>query len=220
MSLITAQDLKRGFSVGQETVWGVDGITLGIQAGLMTALRGRSGSGKTTLMNMLSTLDRPTEGTIFFDGVDITAASDAEREKIRRTRIGIVFQSVALISIMTAYENVEFALRIADYPQRDRNKRVMECLSLVGLQARAHHMPQELSGGEQQRVAIARGIAHKPDVVFADEPTAELDTASGLSVIKLFRELSGETTFVIATHDDVLSNMSDTVYNLEDGKLV
>ena len=153
----------------------------------LTILRGKSGSGKTTLLNIIGALDAPTSGEVFFGGRNITGLSDKEREKLRRQKIGFVFQSVSLIPMMTVYENVEFALRLSNY-KGDRKKRVEECLHLVGLGKRAQHMPQELSGGEQQRVAIARAIAHAPQVLFADEPTAELDTATSLAVIKLFKD--------------------------------
>ena len=167
-------------------------------------------------------LDQPTEGSVILDGMKITDMSETERDRIRRTKIGFVFQSVALVSMMTAYENVEFALRIANYPAELRKKRAEECLRLVGLSSRMKHMPQELSGGEQQRVAIARAIAHSPSVIFADEPTAELDTTTGLQVVKIFRDLveSEKATIVMTTHDVGLMDVADAVYELEDGVLV
>lgn len=147
--------------------------------------------------------------------------SDAQREEFRKTNVGFVFQSVALIPMMTAYENVEFLLRLAKYPGNKR-KRAEECLKLVGLGQRMHHMPQELSGGEQQRVAIARAIAHKPRIIFADEPTAELDTATGLQVMKIFRELIQKegVTIVMTTHDMGLLEIADCIYHLEDGEII
>jgi putative ABC transport system ATP-binding protein len=173
-------------------------------------------------MNILGALDQPTEGSVILDGMKITDMSETERDRIRRTKIGFVFQSVALVSMMTAYENVEFALRIANYPAELRKKRAEECLRLVGLSSRMKHMPQELSGGEQQRVAIARAIAHSPSVIFADEPTAELDTTTGLQVVKIFRDLveSEKATIVMTTHDVGLMDVADAVYELEDGVLV
>jgi putative ABC transport system ATP-binding protein len=136
--------------------------------------------------------------------------------------MGFVFQSVALVSMMTAYENVEFILRISGFPLRERKKRVETCLHLVGLSARMNHLPQELSGGEQQRVAIARAIAHKPKVIFADEPTAELDTNTGLQVVKIFKDLIVQegTTVVMTTHDPGLMDVADKVYELEDGEII
>ena len=197
--MIEVKDIKRGFpSAEGETFWALKGISLTIPEGKLTILRGRSGSGKTTLMNILGLLDDPTEGTIIFDGTDVTNHSALEKEKIRRQQIGFVFQSVALI------------------------ERAMECLRLVGLANRADHMPAELSGGEQQRVAIARAIAHKPKVLFADEPTAELDTNTALTVVKIFRELTEHEgiTIVMTTHDVGLMELGDQVYELEDGERI
>ena len=220
--MIEVKDIKRGFpSAEGETFWALKGISLTIPEGKLTILRGRSGSGKTTLMNILGLLDDPTEGTIIFDGTDVTNHSALEKEKIRRQQIGFVFQSVALIPMMTAFENVDFALRLAKY-EGDRTERAMECLRLVGLANRADHMPAELSGGEQQRVAIARAIAHKPKVLFADEPTAELDTNTALTVVKIFRELTEHEgiTIVMTTHDVGLMELGDQVYELEDGERI
>ena len=186
----------------------------------LTILRGKSGSGKTTLLNIIGALDAPTSGEVFFGGRNITGLSDKERERLRRQKIGFVFQSVSLIPMMTVYENVEFALRLSNY-KGDRKKRVEECLHLVGLGKRAQHMPQELSGGEQQRGAIARAIAHAPQVLFADEPTAELDTATSLAVIKLFKDLVEKqgVTIVMTTHDMSLMDAGDMVYTLTDGSV-
>ncbi len=220
--IITAEGVARSFKVGDSDFWALQNISLGIPTGKLTMLRGRSGSGKTTLMNILGALDRPTKGSVVVDGVDITAASESARDEVRRTKIGFIFQSVALVSMMTAYENVDFGLRIAGFPASERRKRAEECLKLVGLGARMNHLPQELSGGEQQRVAIARAIAHRPAVLFADEPTAELDTATGLAVMKTFRELVAEqgVTLVMTTHDSSLVELADCVYELSDGQLV
>ncbi len=220
--LIIVNNVKKGFPVaGGETFWALKGISLTVPEGQLTILRGRSGSGKTTLMNLLGALDDPTEGEILFDGQDITGLSEEKKGRLRRQSIGFVFQSVALIPMMTAQENVEFALRLARY-EGNRTERALECLRMVGLRARADHMPAELSGGEQQRVAIARAIAHKPKVLFADEPTAELDTNTGLTVVKIFRELTEQEgiTIVMTTHDTGLMELGDRVYELEDGELI
>lgn len=220
--IIVAKGIQKGFPViGGQTFWALKGVDLAIPKGALTVLKGRSGSGKTTLMNILSALDLPTEGEVYFGETDITKLSEREREKIRRHRLGFIFQSVALIPVMTAYENVEFALRMAKY-KGDRKRRAEECLRMVGLGNRLQHLPQELSGGEQQRVAIARAIAHKPEAIFADEPTAELDTNNGLQVIKIFKELTAAEgiTIVMTTHDTELMKLGDKVYQLEDGELV
>lgn len=197
------------------------GVDIHIPAGKLTMLRGRSGSGKTTLMNILSALDYPKSGTVVLEGNHLEKMSEGEREVFRKDHVGFVFQSVALIPMMTAYENVEFLLRLAKY-KGNKKKRAEECLKLVGLGQRMHHMPQELSGGEQQRVAIARAIAHNPKIIFADEPTAELDTATGLQVMKIFRDLIEKegVTIVMTTHDMGLLEIADCIYHLEDGEIV
>ena len=218
--ILTTEGVGRSFQTQGDDFWALKDISVEIPKGKLTILRGRSGSGKTTLMNILGALDLPTEGKVFFSGDDITAYSDEKRTMLRRKKIGFVFQSVALIPMMTAYENVDFALRMAEY-KGDRKERVMECLHLVGLGNRADHMPQELSGGEQQRIAIARAIAHRPEVIFADEPTGALDTMTGLAVVKIFRELCEKegVTIVMTTHDPGLMDFGDQVYELEGGRL-
>lgn len=219
-TVLSAQNISRQFKIGDGSVVdALKNINLEVEQGRLVCLRGRSGSGKTTLINILGALDRQTNGTVIFDGNDTGEMSDAQRDKMRRYQMAFVFQSVALISTMTAYENVEFALRLSGAPLGERSKRAKECLTQVGLDKRMHHRPGELSGGEQQRVAIARAIAHKPKIIFADEPTAELDSQTGLAVVKLFRDLlaDGELTIVMTTHDEAMMELADVVYTLEDG---
>ena len=220
-NIIVAEGVKRCFKTHGGDFWALNGIDAQVPQGKLTILRGRSGSGKTTLMNILGALDKPTQGKVFLEGKDIAALDENRRARIRRTDIGFVFQSIALIPMMNALENVEFALRMTRY-RGNRTQRAMECLKLVGLGQRSGHMPQELSGGEQQRVAIARAIAHRPKVLFADEPTGALDTNTGLSVVKLFQELTQQegVTIVMTTHDTGLMELGDTVYELEGGELV
>ncbi len=220
-NIIQTEKVGRAFKTQGDDFWALKEISIEIPKGKLTILRGRSGSGKTTLMNILGALDLPTEGSVKFADEELTKLSEEERTLLRRKKIGFVFQSVALIPMMTAYENVDFALRMADF-KGDRKERVMECLHLVGLSNRADHMPQELSGGEQQRIAIARAIAHRPEVIFADEPTGALDTMTGLAVVKIFRELCEKegVTIVMTTHDIGLMEFGDQVYELEGGLLV
>ena len=221
-AILKTVNVTRRFPVaGSEDFVAVDGVSLEIPRGCLAILKGRSGSGKTTLMNMLGALDFPSDGEIFFCGEDITKWSEAKREKLRREKIGFVFQSVSLIPMMTAYENVEFALRMAGIKE-GRGERCEECLKMVGLGGRMHHMPQEMSGGEQQRVAIARAMAHRPGIIFADEPTAELDSATAVNVMNLFKEMveKEKVTIVMTTHDTSLMGAGDVVYELEDGKLL
>ena len=220
--MLEARNVSRGFPMpGGETYMALKGVDLYAPAGKLTILKGRSGSGKTTLLNILSALDEPTGGKIILNGKDITGMSENARAKLRRRDVGYVFQSVALIPMMTALENVEFSLRLVNY-KGDRKARAMECLRLVGLAQRAGHMPQEMSGGEQQRVAVARAIAHKPKVLFADEPTGALDTNTGLQVVKIFKDLCATEgiTIVMTTHDTGLMDIGDAVYELEDGEMV
>ena len=219
--MLRARGVTRAFPVSGGKFWALRGIDADIPAGALTILKGRSGSGKTTLLNILSALDRPTAGEVLFDGQDVARMSEDERTRLRRRRIGFVFQSVALIPMMNARENVEFALRLASV-RGNLSARAMECLRLVGLDKRAGHMPQELSGGEQQRVAIARAIAHRPSVLFADEPTGELDTNTSLRVVKIFKDLieAEGVTIVMTTHDTGLMEIGDRVYEIEDGEIV
>ena len=219
-NMIQTQGVKRCFKTTGGEFWALKGIDVQIPKGGLTILKGRSGSGKTTLLNILGALDLPTEGTVLFDGEDITQMGEKQRSALRRKKIGFVFQSVALIPMMTAYENVEYALRLSRY-SGNRKERAKECLKMVGLAQRMNHLPQELSGGEQQRVAIARAIAHKPQVIFADEPTAELDTQTGLQVVKIFKDLTRleGVTIVMTTHDTALMEIGDAVYALEDGEV-
>lgn len=214
-------ELGKSFVLGNKTTIQVlKNINIEIKKGHLTILRGRSGSGKTTLLNMLSALDEPTEGHVEFLGKDLHSLSVHEKELLRSKRMGFVFQSIALVPVMSAYENVDFALRLAEY-EGDRDKRIKEIMERVGLRARMHHMANQLSGGEQQRVAIARAVAHHPEVIFADEPTGALDTASGLAVMELFKELveKERATIVMTTHDPNLMELGDEVYEVLDGKV-
>lgn len=219
--MIGANGVTRSFPLGNgkeiEVLHGIDMI---VPAGRLTILKGRSGSGKTTLLNILSALDRQTAGTVYLQGNEIGQAPEEERELLRRQDMGFIFQAVALIPVMNAYENVDFGLRLAGVND-DRDARVRECLELVGLKNRMKHMPGEMSGGEQQRVAIARAIAHRPKVIFADEPTGALDTNTGLAVMHLFKELIEKEgiTIVMTTHDTNLMELGDVVYEMEDGMI-
>jgi len=221
-AIISTKNLSRNFKTGVEVVHAVKNVTININEGQLTILRGRSGSGKTTLINLLGAMDMPNNGEIYFNNKDITKMSRKERDELRRKNIGFIFQSGALISSMTAYENVEFGLRITGYDRKKREKRVDECLELVGLSKRKMHYPYELSGGECQRVAIARAIAHTPQVIFADEPTAALDTNMGLQVVKAFKDLVDHEglTIVMTTHDPSMMEIADSVYTLQDGEVV
>lgn len=225
---IIAQNIKRYFKAGDgTTVHALDGVSMEIKKGTLAILKGRSGSGKTTLLNILSALDMPTEGSVQFLDKNLEQMTEKDREMLRRYEMGFVFQSIALIPTMTAYENVEFALRLVKTDVINANTentqdRVSELLERVGLSKRMDHMPDQLSGGEQQRVAIARAVVHRPKVVFADEPTGALDTAAGFEVMRLFRELidDEDITIVMTTHDPNLMELGDEVFELSDGIVI
>lgn len=220
-NIVRVSGVKRVFGRGQGAVTVLKGVDIAIPAGKLIAFKGRSGSGKTTLINLLGALDRPTEGSVSFEGREITALSDRQRDEIRRTEMGLIFQSFALIPLMSAYENVEFVLRIANFPKKDRKDAAIHALDQVGLKSRMHHRPFEISGGEQQRTAIARAIAHRPKLLLADEPTAELDSRTGLQIIKVFHDLVQQgMTVVLTTHDPAIMEIVDHVYELEDGQIV
>jgi len=221
-SIIRTEGINRYYQSGREIVHALKDVSISINSGTLTILKGRSGSGKTTLLNLIGALDRPDSGKIYFNGFEITGLSEGERDEIRRKYMGFVFQSIALISLMSAYENVEFGLRVAGYDKNKRKARAEQCLDFVGLSKRMNHRANELSGGEQQRVAIARAIAHKPKVIFADEPTAELDTHMSLQVMRVFRDLVEKEglTVVMTSHDPNLVELADCVFSLHDGEIV
>ena len=220
--VIVTRDLVRAFHTGGSEVLALRGVSLEVPAGELLALQGRSGSGKTTLLNLMGGLDSPTSGTVLFEGRDISSASEAELTDLRRHRVSFVFQSSGLLPLLSAYENVELPLRINGVAWRERGRRAQESLEQVGLAARARHRPYELSGGEQQRVAIARALVVSPAVLLADEPTGDLDSATGLSIATILKEVaqSQGITVVVATHDMALAAMADRVAELVDGALV
>ncbi|MCR5799995.1 MAG: ABC transporter ATP-binding protein [Lachnospiraceae bacterium] len=219
-AIMTAKGIKRDFRVGSEILHVLKGVDVDILRGKLTILKGRSGSGKTTLLNILSTLDTPTEGDVEFLEKKYSVMNDAQKEKMRREELGFVFQSIALIPIMNAYENVDLSLRLAGI-ETDKDERIKRVLSLVNMQDRMLHMPGQMSGGEQQRIAIARAVAHSPKILFADEPTGALDTENGIKVMKLFRHLIEKegVTVVMTTHDPNLMELGDVVFEMEDGEL-
>jgi putative ABC transport system ATP-binding protein len=219
--ILRAIGVQRTFGKGSGAVHALRGANLSIPYGRLVALRGRSGSGKTTLLNLLGALDRPTEGVIYFAGQEISELPENKRDEVRRHQMGLIFQSFALVPYMSAYENVEFGLRIAGASSSLYRQMTEDALEFVGLKARMKHRPFEMSGGEQQRVAIARAIAHKPALILADEPTAELDSKMGLQVLKVFKDLVQQgMTIVLTTHDPAIMEIVDHVYTLEDGTIV
>lgn len=219
-AIISATGLSRAFASGGATVWAVNGVSLAVGDGELVAFTGRSGSGKTTLLNLLSGLDRPTDGAAFFRGQDLSQMPERELLELRRHKIGFVFQSFGLMPLLSAQENVELPLHIAGVSWRERRRRAREALEAVGLGPRGRHRPYELSGGEQQRVSIARALVANPEVVFADEPTGELDTATARAITAILREISAQgATVIAATHDLALAEAADRRLEMTDGSL-
>ena len=220
-SIISAEDLSRVFGSGETAVTAVNAVNLEVPKGELMAVVGRSGSGKTTLLNLLSGLDRPTNGKVMFQGRDLATFSESDLVELRRHKIGFVFQSFGLMPLLSAQENVELPLHISGVSWRDRRRRAMASLELVGLGPRARHRPYELSGGEQQRVSIARALVTGPEAIFADEPTGELDTTTALSIGSILKDVVKESkaTIIIATHDLTLAGICDSVKQIADGAL-
>lgn len=220
-NIIEINKINRVFPVSGGEFQALKDIDAQVPKGALAILKGRSGSGKTTLMNIVGALDMPTSGNVLIAGKDITKLSEREREKLRRKKFGFVFQAVSLIPTMNAYQNVEFSLRMAGVRQ-GRRERVESCLKLVGLGARMKHMPAEMSGGEQQRVAIARAMAHRPEILFADEPTAELDSGMAAEVVELFKRMTEEegVTILMTTHDTGLMDAGDVMIELQNGERI
>ena len=220
-SIISTEDLSRVFGSGETAVTAVNAVNLEVPKGELMAVVGRSGSGKTTLLNLLSGLDRPTNGKVFFQGRDLATFSESDLVELRRHKIGFVFQSFGLMPLLSAQENVELPLHISGVSWRERRRRAMASLDLVGLGPRARHRPYELSGGEQQRVSIARALVTGPEAIFADEPTGELDTTTALSIGSILKDVVKESkaTVIIATHDLTLAGICDSVIQIVDGAL-
>jgi ABC-type lipoprotein export system ATPase subunit len=219
--LLSVERLVKQFTVGGGTVTALRSVNLTVDDGEFVAIRGRSGAGKTTLLNLIAGLDNPTEGRITLFGRDLSKLNERQRTELRRTEIGFVFQSAHLVPALTARENVEVPLRLAHASREERERRSHESLALVGLAEREQHRAPELSGGEQQRVAIARALVHAPRLVLADEPTGNLDTSTGLSILDLMISVAHKAgiAFIITTHDPQASRAADSVYDISDGVL-
>jgi putative ABC transport system ATP-binding protein len=218
--VVWAQKLVRRYGDGETAVEALGGVSLGIEAGRMTAIMGPSGSGKSTLMHLLAGLDVPTEGTVVVDGVDITKLSEKKLTLLRRETIGFVFQFFNLLPMLTAEENITLPLSIAG--EKVDREWLDELLVTVGIEDRRNHRPAELSGGQQQRVAVARALIAKPKVLFADEPTGNLDSSSSKEVLALLRRAVDEwgQTIVMVTHDAGAAAMADRILFLADGRIV
>ncbi len=219
---IEIKDLIRVYKTRKLEVIALRGIDLEIKEGKIVTITGPSGCGKTTLLNLIGGLDRPTAGSIQVDGENIVNYSEKELIKYRRQKIGFVFQFFNLIPTLTAKENIELPLRLSGSSSKLIKERTTELLEMVNIEARSQHKPEELSGGEQQRIAIAMALANKPEIILADEPTGELDTETGQEVLNLFKRLNRKQklTEVIVTHDQRISKIADEKFNISDGKIV
>ena len=219
MEVAKLTDVTRIYKIGEVETRALNGITMTIESGEFTSLVGPSGSGKTTLLQLIGCLDQPTSGQVVINGKETTDLSRNQRADLRKGTIGFVFQFFALIPTLTAYENVEMPLLLNGKNSAERKKRVMELLEAVDMADRAHHRPDQLSGGEQQRVAVARALSTNPTMILADEPTANLDTENGQQVMDIMAKLNRETgtTFVFATHDPRVIKYARRVVTLVDG---
>ena len=221
MSLIEIRDIYKIYNPGENEVRALDGINLTVEHGEFLAIVGQSGSGKSTLMNMLGLLDIPTSGTYTLDGVDVANMTDDELSEIRNKEIGFIFQGFNLIPSLTAVENVELPLVYRGMKKEERNKLALEALERVGLSHRLDHLPKQMSGGQQQRVAIARAVAARPPIILADEPTGNLDSHSGVEVMKILHELHEEgRTIILITHDNDIANEAQRVIRIQDGQII
>src|SRR3989338_1415767 len=220
-SVIELKNVWKTYTMGVAVVHALQGLYLAIRPGEFVAIMGPSGSGKSTCVNMVGCLDLPTSGTVLLDGQDISHLHESELARIRGKKIGFVFQTFNLIGTLTALENVALPMIFQRIPLQKRMEKGKQLLTLVGLSDRANHTPGELSGGQRQRVAIARALANDPEVILADEPTGNLDSATGEKIIQFLRQLHREQhkTIVLVTHDQKLAKMADRIIHIKDGKV-
>ena len=219
--MVETDGLTREYRTPGGIVHALHDVTLQVGRGQLVAVRGRSGSGKTTLLSLLGALDRPTRGSVAVDGLPVSELAESALVGFRRQRVGFVFQTFGLLPILSAAENVEVPMRLVQADPRERDGRIRELLDLVGLGGRGGHRPHELSGGEQQRVAIARALANRPALLLADEPTGQLDSLTGRSIMALIGNLvrTEGVTAIVATHDPMLIDLADRVVELRDGRV-
>jgi putative ABC transport system ATP-binding protein len=219
MYVLETRELRKAFGEGEALVEALRGVDVGVRPGEMLAIMGRSGSGKSTLLTLLGGVDVPSSGQVLLEGTDLAALSDDQRTLIRRQRIGFVFQQFNLLPILTAIENVALPLELDGLSPMEAHRRAAAMLDLVGMSSRCRHIPGKLSGGEQQRVAVARALVIKPAILLADEPTGNLDSVNGKRLTKMLRNLVDEhgQTIVLVTHDSSVAAQADRVIHLSDG---
>ena len=220
--LISARGVEKQFKFGHQLIRAVHDVDIDVFPQDLLMITGRSGSGKTTLLNLLAGLDRPDRGSVRFRGQELSGMTEQSLVDLRRKELGFVFQSFALLPLMSAYENVELPLRIANWNKGEQRRRALECLEMVGLERRANHRPYELSGGERQRVAIARALVHKPSLILADEPTGELDANTGVAIFMLLKEVIAKEgiTVIVTTHDVNMARFATIDRYMSDGTFV
>ena len=220
MSIIKTENLVRHFTVGTQTVEAIRGVSLDINKGEFVAIMGPSGSGKSTLMNIIGCLDSPTSGTYYLNDKNVSTLDDDALAMIRNHEIGFVFQNFHLLARNTALDNVMLPLKYAGIDKSEQEEIAMEVIKSVDLESRAHHQPSELSGGQQQRVAIARALVNKPSILFADEPTGNLDSKTGDDVMNLFTNLHKQgQTIILITHEIEVANQAERIISIKDGKI-
>jgi len=221
-TVVELRDLEKEYDLGLVKLRVLNGINLRIKKSEIVAIMGPSGSGKSTMLHMLGCLDRPTKGKVIIDGVDVSRLNDDELAKIRREKIGFVFQFFYLIPSLTALKNVELPMTFVKGTAKDKETKAKELLKMVGLESRMNHRPSQLSGGESQRVAIARALANNPQIILADEPTGNLDSKSGKEIIEILVKLNKEkgVTLILVTHDPSIARHAEKVINLKDGNII
>ena len=221
MPLIELRNVTRRYTIGEQEILALDGIDLDIEQGEYASIIGPSGSGKSTLMHLLGCLDTPTSGTMHLDGIDVSKAGGNRLAELRNQKIGFVFQSFNLLPKLTVLQNVELPMIYAGVSARERQTRALEAIERVELQHRVKNTPLQLSGGQMQRVAIARALVNRPKIIFADEPTGNLDSKTGANILELFRELSAQgSTIVLVTHDKKIADQTPRRIEIQDGKIV
>lgn len=221
MNVIETINLQKHYQIGDNSVLAVDGIDLNVKEGEFVCISGRSGSGKSTLLSLLAGLESPTGGEVQLLGQHLKEMNEQERGRFRRAHIGFIFQAYNLLPQFNAWENVAVPLEIRGIPLQERKEKAMEALEMVGLTDHAEHRPTEMSGGQQQRISIARAIITRPDIVFADEPTGNLDTRTGTEIMSLLTDLFRRwgTTFLVVSHDEDMHRYTDREIRLKDGKI-